>query len=229
MNNEFNNQDMNQFQNNNMNSGYANSQNNKNDKWKDTLILILVIIVFILTALSLYFVIGMKNNNLDGNKDNNQQENVSDENNYNIFSGNLKKEISRYTEYTYQYEFVSNDILGLELNYSVSLEEDGNLYVEYANNDELKQKYGKYKIAEKVLSFYVISYGQNGGNRVYFINQNGTVGYAETENNIGETSEIDVKNDLGFSKIVAVVPAVFSPGRGGYRGVIFIDINGKIH
>lgn len=79
MNNEFNNQDMNEFQNgNNFNNSYVNNSNNKNDKWKDTVIAILVIIVFILTSLSLYFVVTMKDNNLDG-KDNNIQENESDE------------------------------------------------------------------------------------------------------------------------------------------------------
>lgn len=73
MNNEFNNQNMNQFE--------SNSINNKNDSWKNVLIVILVIISLFLTALTIYVVVDKKDNNEDGNKDNNIQENETNNDN----------------------------------------------------------------------------------------------------------------------------------------------------
>lgn len=91
MNSEFNTQNISQFESNN-----RDSQNNKNDKWKDTLILILAIIVFILTVVSLYLVIDKKDNDAGNNKDNNIQENESDNNEKNQIKNELLKKVYAY-------------------------------------------------------------------------------------------------------------------------------------
>ena len=68
-----------------MNNQYSNNykdlNNNKNDSWKNVLIVILVIISLFLTALTIYFVVDKKDNNEDGNKDNNIQENETNNDN----------------------------------------------------------------------------------------------------------------------------------------------------
>ena len=222
MNDEFNNQN-NQF-----------NVNNKNDKWKDTVIFVLVIIVFILTALSLYFVIDKKDNDLDNNKENNQLENgnsnikednsnvdndkntdqekndensslnneINDsrnENNYEVFSDNLNEEVSKYSDQKMQKQSVQTEVGSVKLYYSVTLESNGDLYVEYHNDDELKQKYGKYKIAENILIFYIARIkGNCGENGLYFINKDGTVGLAEVEFNtcaLGDNDKLNIKRE----------------------------------
>ena len=94
------------------------------------------------------------------------------------------------------------------------------------NDVTLNNKYGEYKIADNVLSFYVINTGQDIGNNVYFINQDGTVGSADTEYGINST--ITINNNLGYKNIVAVVSGSFNYDPTGARGPIFIDINGNI-
>ena len=271
MNNEFNNENINQIQNNNINNKYSNNYNNlnnQNDKWKDTVIFVLVIIVFILTALSLYFVIDKKDNDLDNNKENNQLENgnsnlkednsnidsdknteqekkdensnlnneINDsrnENNYKVFSDNLNEEVSKYSEGKMQKQSVQTEVGSVKLYYSVTLESNGDLYVEYHNDDVLKQKYGKYKIAENILTFYIARIrGNCGENGLYFINQDGTVGLAEVEFNTcgsGDINKLNIKRDLGYKNIVSVINGNVFLGHGGYEIPMFIDINGKIH
>ena len=114
------------------------------------------------------------------------------ENNYNIFAQSLKKELSKYDNNNYNYQRVTNEIV--PDGYEISINEKGTLYVRYFNK-ELNDKYGKYKIADNVLSFYVINDGQNFGNMLYFINEDGTVGKASAEYRMNDN--ISVIKDMG--------------------------------
>lgn len=138
--------------------------------------------------------------------------------------GNLKNEISNLESVINEY--VINDIV-VE-GYDIRLEKDGNLYVEYMENN-LNEMYGKYKISDNVLSCYVINTGQDVGNTLYFIKDDGTVGSANTEYGlVDDYKEITVTNDLGYKNIVTILPAVFSNEYTGARGPIFVDISGNI-
>ena len=146
------------------------------------------------------------------------------ENNYNIFAQSLKKELSKYDNNNYNYQSVTNEIV--PDGYEISINEKGCLYVRYFNK-ELNDKYGKYKIADNVLSFYVINDGQNFGNMLYFINEDGTVGKADAEYRMN--NEISVIKDIGYKNIVSIISGTFGDEFTGYHGPIFIDIKGKIY
>ena len=146
------------------------------------------------------------------------------ENNYNIFAQSLKKELSKYDNNNYNYQRVTNEIV--PDGYEISINEKGTLYVRYFNK-ELNDKYGKYKIADNVLSFYVINDGQNFGNMLYFINEDGTVGKASAEYRMNDN--ISVIKDIGYKNIVSIISGTFGNEFTGYEGTIFIDINGRIY
>ena len=141
---------------------------------------------------------------------------------YQEFSTKLKSELSRFNSSDMAYQNVYSSIVG---NYSVYLNEKGSLYVKYFNND-LNSKYGDYKIADGVLSFYIVPSGQGGGNVLYFINEDGTVGSADVE--YGANSNITIKGDLGYKNIVSVVSGGFGMEFSGAFGAIFIDIDGNM-
>lgn len=153
----------------------------------------------------------------------NNKENQS-ENNYNIFAQSLKKELSKYDNNNYNYQRVTNEIV--PDGYEISINEKGTLYVRYFNK-ELNDKYGKYKLADNVLSFYLINDGQNFGNMLYFINEDGTVGKASAEYRMNDN--ISVIKDIGYKNIVSIISGTFGDEFTGYHGPIFIDINGKIY
>lgn len=187
---------------------------------KNVIITILVILVLGLGGYLVYDKIEGRNESV--NEENKEQQVVSD-NNYQVFANKLKTEFSKYNDNNKNSQYVENDIV--PAGYEVYLNSNGSLYVKY-NDVTLNNKYGEYKIADNVLSFYVINTGQDIGNNVYFINQDGTVGSADTEYGISNT--ISVKNDIGYKNIVAVVSGSFNYDQTGTRGPIFIDINGNI-
>lgn len=155
--------------------------------------------------------------------DNENKEEIAT-NNYELFATNLKNQFSKYDSNKHSYLFVNSDFV--EDGYEIYLNENQNLFVRYFNK-ELNTKYGEYKIADNVLSFYVVAVGQGGGNMLYFINEDGTVGSADTEYGIANNN-ITIKKDIGYKNIVSIIGGSFSDGIGGIKSPIFIDINGNI-
>lgn len=201
-------------------------ENKKNSKGLIVLVIILIICVLGLTGYILY------NKNHKGDSDNlvneNQKTNeqTKENNIYKNFSSNLKSEISKkYDSNNLNYQTISNEVV--KDGYEVFLTKENTLYVKY-NNANLLAKYGEYKIAENVLNFYIISTGQGGGNTLYFINEDGTVGSADTEYNIENENQINIKKDIGYKNIVSIVNGTFGDGYSGVNGPIFIDIEGNI-
>lgn len=163
-------------------------------------------------------------NNVDNEKQQNQISNIT-KNDYEIFAKNLKKQISKYDNNNRNYKYVENDIV--EDGYEIYLTKNGELFVNYLNK-ELNTKYGKYKIADNVLMFYIINCGQDVGNMLYFINEDGTVGMADTEYGISSNNTIKVEKDIGYKNIVSIVNGGFGSEYSGVNAPIFIDINGNI-
>lgn len=167
--------------------------------------------------------------NIDVNNTNNDvinnNEEKNNDNSYQIFADNLKDQISKYNSNNQSYQYINNDIV--KGGYVVYLNEKGSLFVKYFDK-ELNDKYGDYKIADNVLSFYAINVGQDVGNMLYFINEDGTVGSADTEYGIGTNNQITIKKDIGYRNIVSIVNGIFGDEYSGLHGPIFIDINGNI-
>ena len=185
------------------------------EKKYKTILFIMVVLLVIFASISTYLIY---------DKYYIRDEQNQPENNYNIFAQNLKKELSKYDNNNYNYQRVTNEIV--PDGYEISINEKGTLYVRYFNK-ELNDKYGKYKIADNVLSFYVINDGQNFGNMLYFISEDGTVGKASAEYRMNDN--ISVIKDIGYKNIVSIISGTFGDEFTGYHGPIFIDINGKIY
>ena len=203
----------------------------KNNKGLVWLIVVLIILVLGLVGYIVYDKVltdkSTENiNNSDSNSEilNNEDEKVDLNNNYEVFAKNLKSQFSKYDSNNQSYLYVNSDILSD--GYNVYLTENQTLFIKYLNK-ELNDKYGDYKIADNVLSYHVICTGQGGGNMLYFINENGTVGSADIEYGIGEDG-ITIKKDIGYKNIVSIISGTFGNGYSGVNGAIFIDINGNI-
>ena len=188
------------------------------------LLVLVVVLLLVVIGLSGYIIY---DKTITKNSNQNTPENNSIiSNSYELYTENLKNELKKYDSNNQNYQFISNDII--EEGYEVYLDEKGSLYVQYFN-DELNNKYGKYKIADKVLCFSVINVGQDIGNMIYFINENGTVGSADTEYGVIGDNQIAVEKNIGYTNIVSIIPGLFGDGFSGARGPIFIDINGKLY
>lgn len=200
---------------------------------KNTGLIILVVILSLLVVGLGGFVIYDKvltDNTFENNDNNNEVVNKQDKetnsnNSYELFSKNLKSQFSKYDDNNQNYLYVNTDVV--QEGYEVYLTKNQTLFVKYFNK-ELNNKYGEYKIADNVLSFNVVSVGQGGGNMLYFINEDGTVGSAATEYGIGTNNQITIKKDIGYKNIISVISGTFGDGFSGVHGPIFIDINGNI-
>lgn len=156
---------------------------------------------------------------------NNQEEKTKSNNNYELFAQNLKDQFSKYDNNNKNYLYVNSSII--KDGYEIYLNKNQTLYVKYYNK-ELDAKYGEYKIADNVLSFNVVPSDQGPGNMLYFINENGTVGSADTEYGINTNNQITIKKDIGYKNIVSIISGTFGDGLSNVNGPIFIDINGNI-
>lgn len=155
------------------------------------------------------------------NEDTNIDGNIK--NNYSIFANNLKENVSNFGNKNYL--FVSNSVI--DDGYEVYMDNNGDLFIKYFD-DSLSVKFGNYKISSNVLSFNVVGVGNGGGNNLYFINENGTVGSADIEFGVMNDGKITVNKDLGYKNIVNIVSGTFDDGYTGVHGPLFIDINGNI-
>lgn len=170
-----------------------------------------------------------KNNNKNeengvSSKDYNSEKNIN--NSYELFAENLKAQISKiYNE--------SNDgeISSWNDKYTIKMDKNRSLYITY-HDSKLNKQFNNYKIADNILSYYVVQTGQGGGKTLYFINENGTVGSADIEYGVlystDDVKQIPVKKDLGYKNIVSVIEAGFGVSVSGISEAIFIDINGNM-
>lgn len=190
---------------------------------KKSMALIVLVIILSLFVIKLgRDVVNYKNINNNVINDN-EEENIF--NNYQIFADNLKSQIAKYDVNNKNYQYIKNNFV--KDGYEIYLNEQGSLFVKYFNK-ELNDKYGDYKIADNVLSFYTINVGQDVGNMLYFINEDGTVGSADTEYGIGTNDQIIINKNIGYKNIVSIVNGNFGNSYSGVHGPIFIDINGNI-
>lgn len=165
-----------------------------------------------------------KEENGVSSKDYNSEKNIN--NSYELFAENLKAQISKiYNENNDGKIFSWND------KYSIEMDKNRSLYITYQDAN-LNKKFGKYKLVDNILGYYVVQTGQGGGNTLYFINENGTVGSADIEYGViystADVKQIPVKKDLGYKNIVAIVEAGFGVSTSGTSEAIFIDINGNM-
>ena len=201
--------------------------------------IVIVILIILLVSVSGYLVYDkfivednqLIDNNTKVENDNNTEvesdNNIEKNNDYILFANNLKSQFSKFDSNNHMSQFFNSELISD--GYEVYLDEERNLYINYFN-DKLNKKYGEYLITSNVLYFNVVSTGQGGGNTLFFINEDGTVGSAEIEYGVhNDESKPDVTKDLGYKDIVAIVGGVFGDGYTGASGPIFIDINGNIY
>ena len=146
-------------------------------------------------------------------------------NNYDDFSKNLKESLSKLDNSKRMYQSIRSEFV--KGGYSVYIKEDGSLYIQFYDSD-LNSKYNQYKLADNVLSFYIINVGQDTFNTIYFINEDGTVSYCNIESDIINNNDITIKNDLEYKNIVSITSGVFGTYSGAH-GPFFIDIDGNIY
>ena len=195
--------------------------------------IVIVILIILLVGVSGYliydkFIVGDNQlmDNIKIEKDNNTN-NIEKNNDYMLFVDNLKLEFSKFDSNNYVSQIVNSDFISD--GYKIYLDDERNLYINYFN-DNLNNKYGKYLITNNVLYFSIVSTGQGGGNTLYFINEDGTVGSANVEYGIYDNdSKLEVIKDLGYKDIVAIIGGNFGDGYSSTYGVIFIDINGNVY
>lgn len=196
------------------------------------LIICIVILSLLVVGLGGFIIYDkvLNNKNIEKNQNNNEvvnnqnQENSSN-NSYELFSKKLKSQFSKYDDNNLNYMHVNSDIV--EDGYEVYLTKNQSLFVRYFNS-RLNAKLGEYKIADNVLSFNVVAAGQGGGNTLFFINEDGTVGSADTEYGIETNNQITIKKDIGHKNIISIISGTFGDEYTGFEGPIFIDINGNI-
>lgn len=144
---------------------------------------------------------------------------------YSNFANKMKSERSKFNDSYSSGQYVNSCVEG---GYTVSLSSDGKLYVKY-HNDNINSKYGNirgnFDVADKVLSFYVVPYGQGGCNGLYFINEDGTVGMADIEYSAMNMNDISINKNIGFKNIVSVISGDFYLA----AGPIFVDIEGNMY
>lgn len=125
------------------------------------------------------------------------------------------------------YKLITNSYT-LDDSYSIFINSNKNLFIKY-NNEQLNDKYGEYKIADNVIDFYIIPVGNGGGNGLYFIYGDKTVGYADIEYSVLNDKDIEITKKLEYKNIISVIPWLYTDGISGAWGPAFIDDNGTIH
>ena len=199
------------------------------------LVVIIVILLLAVIGLGGYIVYDkvLKNSsNETENNDNKPSDNLKDtdqngqttkNNNYQLFASNLKSEFSKFSPHNRPYLHVQSMMENGD--YVVYLTENQELYIKYYK-EEFKNKFGDYKITDKVIGYNVVPTGNGGANMVYFINEDGTVGSANVD---GVSNEITVKKDIGYKNIVSIISCEYGAFGGGVLGPAFIDIDGNIY
>lgn len=205
---------------------------------KNVLIFILGAIVFFGLGMGSYYLFFDKEDseeitkNVEENQNMDEEDNTISEqntdNSYSIFADGLKNAMksnendNNYNNYMYasNIDVCSND------GYEVFLQSDGSLYIKYID-ESLNSKFGNYKLASDVLSFYLINVGQDLYKSLYFIKSDGTVSQALVNNT--SSNEISVVNNVGnYKNIVSIISGSFGKESSVFAP-IFIDINGNMY
>ena len=162
------------------------------------------------------------------NKDNtdNTQVTENNTNKYNEFADKIISERKTFFEgeSLYRTTVDGNNMIDVKY-YDVELNPEGELKVIYYSNDNSSDS--KF-IANDVLNYYIIHYGNGGYKGLYFIYKDGTVGFANIEQAYMNKEDITLKNIDNVKNIVTIVQGSFSDGMSGYRGPIYIDIDGNM-
>ena len=144
---------------------------------------------------------------------------------YKIFADNLKKEVSKYGDTANIQGAVADDI-----GYEVRLKSNGDLSLRLWD-EELNRKYGTESLAKNVIAFSIIDVGQDSDwHCIYFINADGTVGYASMDSVIYEgKGEIKIENKIaGLKNIVAILSGGVDLNTSGALTPLFVDIDGNL-
>ena len=162
---------------------------------------------------------------ISDNTDNTQvTEDVS--NKYNEFADKIISERKTFFEgeSLYRTTVDGNNMIDVKY-YNVELNPEGELKVIYYSNDNSSDS--KF-IANDVLNYYIIYYGNGGYKGLYFIYKDGSVGFANIEQAYMNKEDITIKNIENVKNIVTIVQGSFSDGMSGYHAPIYIDIDGNM-
>ena len=162
---------------------------------------------------------------ISDNTDNTQvTEDVS--NKYNEFADKIISERKTFFEgeSLYRTTVDGNNMIDVKY-YNVELNPEGELKVIYYSNDNSSDS--KF-IANDVLNYYIIYYGNGGYKGLYFIYKDGSVGFANIEQAYMNKENITIKNIENVKNIVTIVQGSFSDGMSGYHAPIYIDIDGNM-
>lgn len=106
-----------------------------------------------------------------------------------------------------------------------SLEIDNSLNLLFSSFNHL-ETFNKYKLADDVVAYFLVNYGNGGYQSLYYIKSNGEVHNATIEQ-IDDGTIKDVKVDVKNVVEVRSVVSVDENGIGGSKA-IFVDIDGNI-
>ncbi len=162
------------------------------------------------------------------NKDNTDDTQVIEDgsNKYNEFADKIISERKTFFEgeFLYRTTVDGNNMIDVKY-YNVELNPEGELKVIYYSNDNSSDS--KF-IANDVLNYYIIYYGNGGYKGLYFIYKDGSVGFANIEQAYMNKENITIKNIENVKNIVTIVQGSFSDGMSGYHAPIYIDIDGNM-
>ena len=162
------------------------------------------------------------------NKDNTDDTQVIEDgsNKYNEFADKIISERKTFFEgeFLYRTTVDGNNMIDVKY-YNVELNPEGELKVIYYSNDNSSDS--KF-IANDVLNYYIIYYGNGGYKGLYFIYKDGSVGFANIEQAYMNKEDITIKNIENVKNIITIVQGSFSDGMSGYHAPIYIDIDGNM-
>ena len=166
-----------------------------------------------------------KNEVISDNTDNTQVT-EGGSNKYNEFADKIISERKTFFEgeSLYRTTVDGNNMIDVKY-YNVELNPEGELKVIYYSKDNSSDS--KF-IANDVLNYYIIYYGNGGYKGLYFIYKDGSVGFANIEQAYMNKEDITIKNIENVKNIVTIVQGRFSDGISGYHAPIYIDIDGNM-
>ena len=166
------------------------------------------------------------NNEVISDNTDNTQVTENDTYKYNEFADKIVSERKTFFEgeSLYRTTVDGNNMIDVKY-YDVELNPEGELKVIYYSKDNSSDS--KF-IANDVLNYYIIHYGNGGYKGLYFIYKDGSVGFANIEQAYMNNEDITIKSIDNVKNIVTIVQGSFSDGLSGHRGPIYIDIDGNM-
>ena len=166
------------------------------------------------------------NNEVISDNTDNTQVTENDTYKYNEFADKIVSERKTFFEgeSLYRTTVDGNNMIDVKY-YDVELNPEGELKVIYYSKDNSSDS--KF-IANDVLNYYIIHYGNGGYKGLYFIYKDGSVGFANIDQAYMNNEDITIKSIDNVKNIVTIVQGSFSDGLSGHRGPIYIDIDGNM-